>query len=123
MNSAGLTNMDAIAAVKTYDFGSPLDELPLRNYTQGTTYHNSNLIHPIWIKVMPQVLAITHPAANTVHIQGVGVANATYQLQTSTSPAGSGFTTSVNVMADSTGNISYDDTSAGTKKFYRLAIP
>ncbi|MEY2439688.1 MAG: hypothetical protein QOI34_1073 [Verrucomicrobiota bacterium] len=124
INSSGLMVMDAIAAVPIYNFGSPFDQLPLQNYTPGpgNTFHNSNLIHPIWIKVIPQILAITHPAANTVHLQGQGVANTVYKVQTSLSLA-AGFTTSVNVTADAMGNILYDDTSAGSKKFYRLAIP
>ena len=77
----------------------------------------------IWIKVMPQILAITHPAPTTFHLQGIGVANITYNVQTSTSPAANTFTTAGMVTADSTGNISYNDTSAVTAKFYRLAIP
>jgi cyclophilin family peptidyl-prolyl cis-trans isomerase len=121
INSSGLTTMDMIAAVPIYNFGSPLDQLPLRNYTGGA-FHNPNLVHAIWIKVIPQILALTHPAANTVHLQGQGVANTTYQLQTSLSP-GAGFTTAAMVMADAMGHIPYDDPSAGTQKFYRLAIP
>jgi cyclophilin family peptidyl-prolyl cis-trans isomerase len=122
MNSSGLTTMDTIAAVPIYNKGSPFDQLPLLNYTSGTI-HNSNLVNVIWIKVMPQILAITHPAPNTFHLQGVGVANMTYNVQTSTSPAANTFTTAGMVTADSMGNISYNDTNAVTAKFYRLAIP
>lgn len=123
INSAGLATMDAIAAVPIYNFGTNFTQLPLRNFTLGAAVHNANLVHTIWIKVMPQITTLTHPAVNTVHLQGSGVANITYQLQTSLSPDANTFTTSVMVTADSTGNISYDDTSADTKKFYRLAIP
>jgi uncharacterized protein (TIGR03437 family) len=34
-NSASLTVMDRIAAVRTYNAGSPFDQLPLMNYTSG----------------------------------------------------------------------------------------
>jgi cyclophilin family peptidyl-prolyl cis-trans isomerase len=122
IDSSGLTTMGAIAAVPIYNAGSPFDQLPLRNFTGGT-FHNTNLVHAIWIKVIPQIVALTHPTANTVHLQGRGVANATYNLETSLSPAANTFTTSVMVTADSTGNISYDDPTAGTMKFYRLTIP
>jgi cyclophilin family peptidyl-prolyl cis-trans isomerase len=121
-NSAGLATMDTIAAVQIYNKGGAFDQLPLLDYTGGTI-HNSNLVNVIWIKVMPQILAVTHPAANTVHLQGIGVANMTYNVQTSSSPAANTFTTAGMVTADSTGNISYNDTSAVTAKFYRLAIP
>ncbi len=123
INSAGLATMDAIAAVPIYNFGVGFDQLPLRNFTLGGTVHNANLVHTTWIKVIPQIATVTRVAANTVHLQGSGAANATYQLQTSSSPASSTFTTSAMVTADATGNISFDDTSAGTTKFYRLAIP
>lgn len=122
INSSGLAAMDAIAAVPIYNAGAPLDQVPLINYTSGNL-HNAYLVHAIWIKVIPQIVTLTHPAANTVHVQGKGVANSTYQLQTSSSPTANTFTTLVTVTADSTGNISYDDTNAGAKKFYRLVIP
>jgi cyclophilin family peptidyl-prolyl cis-trans isomerase len=122
INSSGLTTMNTIASVPIYNFGSPFDQLPLRNYTGGA-FHNPNLVHAIWIKVIPQIVALTHPTANTVHLQGRGVANATYNLEMSLSPDANTFTTSVMVTADSTGNISYDDPNAGAKKFYRLTLP
>jgi cyclophilin family peptidyl-prolyl cis-trans isomerase len=122
INSTGLAAMDTIASVPIYNAGSPFDQLPLRNYIGGSI-QDPNLVHVIWIKVIPQILALTHPSATTVHMQGRGTANATYQLQMSVSPAANTFATFVPVTADSTGVISYDDTNAGTKKFYRLAIP
>jgi cyclophilin family peptidyl-prolyl cis-trans isomerase len=124
VSGSGLAAMDAIAAVPIFNAGtgSAFEQLPLRNYTSGNI-QDANLVHVIWIKVVPQILALTHPSSSTVHIQGRGVPNSTYQLQMSTSPAANTFTASVAVTADSTGNISYDDTNAGTKKFYRLAIP
>ncbi len=122
ISGSGLAAMDTIAAVPIYNEGAPFDQLPLRNYAGGNI-QDPNLVHVIWIKVVPQILAVTHPAANTVHIQGKGAANSTYQLQTSASPAGNTFITSVTVTADAIGIISYNDISAITKKFYRLAIP
>ncbi len=126
ITSTGLTIMDAIAAVPTYNaqglWGADFQNLPLRNYTTGTV-QNANFVHVIWIKVVPQIAAVTHPSANTVHLQGTGAASKTYQLQTSSTPAASGFTTATTVTANSSGAISYNDASAGTVKFYRLAIP
>lgn len=122
INPAGLTTMDAIAAVPVYNAGTSFPNLPLLNYVSGNV-QDSNLVHVIWINQIPQISALTHPSANTVHVQGVGSATLTYQLQTSASPAAAAFTTLTSVTADSNGNISYSDTSAGTKKFYRLVIP
>jgi len=126
INSTGLTTMDTIAAVHiNHDFSSPFDSIPLLNYTDGSgaAIHNANLVNVIWIKVVPQIVAVTHPNATTVHIQGRGAANKMYNLQTSLSPAGSGFTTLTSVTADASGNISFNDASAGATKFYRLALP
>ena len=127
INSTGLTTMDAIGAVKTFDLdgssSSLFDNVPAVDYTAGTTIHNTNLINVIWIKVVPQIVAVTHPSATTVHIQGRGAANKMYNLQTSSSPAGSGFTTLTSVTADASGNISFNDANAGATKYYRLALP
>jgi cyclophilin family peptidyl-prolyl cis-trans isomerase len=122
INSTGLTTMDAIAAVPIFNEGAPFDSLPLRNYTSGTV-QNGNFVHVIWVKVVPQISALTHPSANTIHVQGVGGASKSYQLQTSSTPAASGFTSLSVVHADANGNIAFDDTNAGAKKFYRLIIP
>lgn len=123
MTNVGFATMDAIAAVPTYNAGGDFTQWPLRNYTPGNTVHNVNVIHVIWLKVVPQILAVTHPSASIVHVQGQGAANGSYQLQTSSSPVGTSFVTVQTVTADAGGNISYDDNSPGTKKFYRLIIP
>ena len=126
INNTGLTAMDTIAAVQTYNaqalWGGDFQNLPLRNYTSGTV-QNANFVHVIWVKVVPQITAVTHPSANTIHLQIHGAASKSYQLQTSASPAASGFTTLTTVTTDSTGSIAFSDASAGTAKFYRLAIP
>ncbi|MEY2487492.1 MAG: hypothetical protein QOH39_3140 [Verrucomicrobiota bacterium] len=121
INNSGLVAMDAINAVPIYNMGSPFDSIPLLNYTGGAV-KQVNFVHVIWIKTFPLILAITHPAVHTIHLQGRGVANNTYKVQTSLTPS-AGFTNLVSVTADSAGNISYNDTSPGTTKFYRLAIP
>jgi cyclophilin family peptidyl-prolyl cis-trans isomerase len=122
--STGLTTMDTIAAVPVYNDPNPptFDSLPLRNYTGGAL-QDANFVHVIWVKVVPQITALTHPSANTIHVQGIGGASKSYQLQTSSTPAASGFTSLSVVHADVSGTITFDDTSAGTKKFYRLIIP
>ena len=43
-NTAGLTVMDRIAAIRTYNAGSPFDQLPLQDYTDGATVSEANLI-------------------------------------------------------------------------------
>ena len=120
-NASGLSVMDMIAAVPIYNFGSPFDELPLRNY-MGGTIQDPNLVHVIWIKVLPQIVAITRPSSNTIRIQGRGAPSTTYKLEMSSSLT-SGFTTSVMVTTGPAGNFSHDDTATGPKKFYRLTIP
>jgi len=123
INGTGLTTIDTIATVPIYNAGSPFDSLPLRNYVRGNI-QDANLVHVIWIKQIPQVAALTHPNATTVHVQGKGAPSTAYQLQSSAaSPASSTFTNLVMVTADASGNLSYDDTSSGTKKFYRFVIP
>lgn len=124
INGAGLATMDTIAAVPIYNAGSPFDQLPLRNYVSGNI-QDQNLVHVIWIKQIPQISALTHPSAGTIHIAGKGSANVAYQLQSSasSSPASAGFTNLAMVTADSNGNMSYDDNSPGSKKFYRFVIP
>ena len=126
-NSSSLTTMDSIAAVSIFNETSPFDQLPLRNYTMAD-YNNkvpitdSNLVHVIWVNVIPQIVALTHPSANDIHVQGRGTPSTTYTLQKSTTPDASGFTTSVNVSTGTQGNFNTDDTSPGTRKFYRLTI-
>ena len=122
ISSSGLSTMDTIAAVPIFNAGAPFDSLPLRNYTSGNI-QDANLVHVIWIKVVPQITTMTHPSASTIHLQINGAASKTYQLQTSATPASSGFTTLTTVTTDSTGSVAFNDSTAGTKKFYRLAIP
>ena len=123
INSAGLTTMDAIAAVHAYQFQPPFDYVPLRDpYTYPQQFQDFNLVHVIWIKVVPQIVALTHPSATTIHVQGRGTPSTTYTLQKSSTPDGSGFTTSVNVTTGTAGNLNYDDNNPGTRKFYRLTI-
>jgi hypothetical protein len=70
-----------------------------------------------------QITSITHPASNTIHLSGIGAPNAVNRIESSTNPNPSSFTTLHSVTTDATGAVAYDDTSAGTKKFYRLAYP
>jgi cyclophilin family peptidyl-prolyl cis-trans isomerase len=128
INSAGLTTMDTIAALPIYDLdgssGNTFDQVPLIDYHSGDAINNSKLVNVIWIKVVPQIGALSRLNPTTVRVQGRGAANTTYRLDmSSSSAAGSGFTTSVNVTTSAAGDFTFDDTSAGTKKFYRAAIP
>ena len=121
--SSGLSIMDAIAAVPIYNAGSPFDQLPLRNYTSGNNVQDSNLVHVISVRVISKYLAVTHPAANTTHLQGFGAANTSYKIESSSTPTSASFTQLVVLTSDATGNISYDDTNSGAGKFYRLTTP
>ena len=122
ITTAGLTTMDTIGAVPIFNVGTGFENLPLRNYTGGNL-QNANFVHIIWIKVVPQITALTRIAANTMHINVHGAASKTYQLQSSASPAASGFTNLTTVTTNTNGNVFFNDTSAGTTKFYRLTIP
>ena len=124
ISATGLTTMDAIAAVPVFNAGTgtPFDSLPLRNYAGGVI-QDANLVHVIWIKQIPQISALTHTSATTVRVTGNGSASLTYELQSASSPAAASFANLASVTADTSGNISFNDTGAGTKKFYRLVIP
>src|SRR5438477_7450111 len=67
INSTGLMTMDTIASVPIYDKGSPFDQIPLRNYNPMNQVMDPNLVHVIWIKVVPQIAALTPPSANPIH--------------------------------------------------------
>lgn len=124
INKTGLTTMDTIAAVPIYNFGSPFDQLPLIDYHSGDNVNNSKLVNVIWIKVVPQIVALSRLNPTAVRVQGRGAANTTYRLDmSSSSAAGSSFTTSVNVTTSAGGDFTFDDGSASTKKFYRAVIP
>jgi cyclophilin family peptidyl-prolyl cis-trans isomerase len=121
IDSSSLATMDKTAAVPIFNAGSPFDQLPLRNYVSGAI-QDPNLVHVIWIKIVPQIVALTRTAPNAIHVQARGQAFGAYNLQIASGPAGSAFTSSVTVVADSLGNISYNDSTPGTPKFYRLTI-
>jgi len=123
----GLTTMDAIAAVRPIIDADGMnahtfDQLPVVNWIDFPV-QDQNLVHVLWVKVVPQIVAVTRVNATTVHIQGRGTASTTYKLYMSSSPTGSTFSTSVNVTTGTQGNFNYDDTAAGAKKFYRVSIP
>src|SRR5205814_9751662 len=70
-----------------------------------------------------KILSITHPANNTIHLQCLGVPSAVNRVESSVNPSSNSFTTLTSITANGSGAFSFDDTSAGTKKFYRLAYP
>jgi len=122
INSSGFSVMDAIGSLPTYNAGSPFDQLPLQNYTGGPI-QDPNLVHVISVKVISKFLSLSYPAPNVVHLQGSGAANTTYRIDASLTLAAESFTPLVTITSDSIGNISHDDTSPGTRKFYRLVVP
>jgi hypothetical protein len=75
-------------------------------------------IQPVVFKIVP-----TRAAANTIHLQCLGVPSAVNRIESSPNLSPNSFTTLTSVTADSGGAFSFDDTNAGTKKFYRIAYP
>jgi cyclophilin family peptidyl-prolyl cis-trans isomerase len=122
ISSSGLTTLNALAAVPKYVFQSPFDSVPLQNnYVYPGPFNDTNLVHVIWVKVVPQIVSLARTNPTTIHLTGRGTPNTTYKLE-STGASGA-FTDSVNVTTGSQGNFNYDDTSAGARKFYRVTIP
>jgi photosystem II stability/assembly factor-like uncharacterized protein len=70
-----------------------------------------------------KIVSVTHPASNTIHLQCLGVPSAVNRIQFSLDLSPNSFTTLTSITADPAGSFQYDDTNAGTKKFYRLAYP
>jgi len=127
IDSAGLATIDAIAALRRIDWdgsgGNIFDDVPVINYHAGDTVNNSKLVNIIWIKVVPQIVSVTQLSPTTLRIEGRGQPNTSYRLDMSASPASTTFTTLSNVTTTSGGTFTFDDTNAGARKFYRLAIP
>jgi hypothetical protein len=70
-----------------------------------------------------KISSITRPVTNTVHLSCVGVPNVLNRIEWSPDLSPGSFKTLASVMANATGAFPYDDTNAGTKKFYRVAYP
>jgi hypothetical protein len=75
-------------------------------------------LEPVVFQIVP-----TRSAANTIHLQCLGVPNALNRIESSPNLSPNSFTTLTSITADSGGAFSFDDTNAGTKKFYRIAYP
>ncbi|MEY2541012.1 MAG: hypothetical protein QOI22_614, partial [Verrucomicrobiota bacterium] len=70
-----------------------------------------------------KITSITHPAANTIHLDCLGAPDVLNRIEWSPDLSDGSWNTLTSVMADANGVFTYDDTNAGTKKFYRLAYP
>ena len=84
------------------------------------------LRHPLVATSAPYPLAIssiTYPASNTIHLQCVGVPFAVNRIESSPDLRANSFTTLTSISVDGTGVFQYDDTNAGTQRFYRVAYP
>ena len=67
----GLAVVDAIAAVPTYNQGSPFDQLPLVNYTAGAAIAASNLVTVNSVRpVAAYAVASSNPAVVTAAVDG-----------------------------------------------------
>jgi hypothetical protein len=75
-------------------------------------------IQPTVFKIVP-----THPASNTVHLQCLGVPSATNRIESSPDLNPNNFGPLTSQGANGSGTFQYDDTTAATKKFYRIAYP
>lgn len=122
VGSSGLSVLDAIGALPTYNFGSPFDSLPLRNYSSGGV-QDSNLIHVISAALYRTSLTLSRPSANQIHLQASGTPGASYRLETFTAANGANFVLTATLTADPQGNIAYDDNNPGPRKLYRLTLP
>jgi hypothetical protein len=69
------------------------------------------------------VVSLTHPASNTIHLECIGRAEAPNRIESSPDLSENSFTTLATIKADKDGTFEYDDTDAGTKKFYRARFP
>jgi hypothetical protein len=103
---------------------------PVNNFPPGpalvTVFTNGIPSDSMYLVVIPPVLriiSITHPASTTIHLQCLGVPSAINRIEFSLDLSPNSFTTLNPVTADANGAFQYDDTNAGTKKFYRLAYP
>jgi hypothetical protein len=84
------------------------------NYLQGATTAAHILLLPV------NIASITHPASDTIHLECLGRAEAPNRIESSSDLRN--FTT-LATKADKKGAFQYDDTDAGTKKFYRARYP
>lgn len=77
----------------------------------------------ITVEAVLYKLSATPSAPNTIHLQGKGVPSVVNRVESSPDLSPGSFSTLASVSADSTGALQFDDSSAGAKKFYRLAYP
>jgi hypothetical protein len=81
---------------------------------------------PSWGRAfVPKIVSITRPANNTVHLQCLGFPSVVNRIESSPdlSPGSFAPLLSAPPAADVTGAFQFDDTNAGTKKFYRFSPP
>lgn len=121
INSSGLANMDAIAAVPIFNAGSPFDQLPLRNFTSGTIQDN-NFVRIISVSMVPS-LEISRPSDGLIRLKISGAASTGYQVYSSPSLLENSFSPLVSVTTDASGIAIHDDATSDPRKFYRVIIP
>jgi cyclophilin family peptidyl-prolyl cis-trans isomerase len=120
--------MDAIAAVPVPTpppIGPPLDQMPLRNYTQGNPVSTTNMVFAL------SIVRILSPPQISMTVTGTNIAilvnsfsRHTYQLQGSSQPVSGTFTNVATPQNGVTGTtLTFTATTmSGTNGFYRVAI-
>lgn len=72
----GMTVVDAIGALPRFNFGSPFESLPLRNFTSGSTVKPENLVSIPAINYLPALTftaSSAQPALATVKVSGTNL--------------------------------------------------
>ncbi len=124
--------LNAVAQTVIDRFGilSGLGGFAIHNY--GNSYLSGAA--PAWPQTNPgfptnshevKVSAVTHLTNGHARLQGTGIANRTYRVEASGSPASGSFNAVGSVTADAAGAFAYDDPNAvgQSRRFYRVSFP
>ena len=105
-----------------YTFGAPVKTIT-RTAGDGLEGVAMDGLQAVVANANLKITSVAHPSANTIHLNCLGVASAINRIEWSPDLTPGSFHTLASVMANPSGAFQYDDTSAGTKKFYRLVYP
>jgi hypothetical protein len=120
-------NTEARAVLAHFGYGNGLGGFAIHNYEES--YLVGSMSWPATDPVFPTntiaVTSIKSLQGGTVRLAGVGVPNHSHTIETALDPQAASFTPFVNVTADESGALNFDDTSAAnlTHRFYRITFP